>query len=267
MNTHVTKQFVRIGARLKLADRPSGRRRMVSGIALDVLKDREGEFFELALSAPSKSELVVLDVQPAERHLLLMVREGTARSKFLCGHDERHWFVAGVPEVAPANTVRQAMEALKPAAVRAAQQRLAVPTRVRNRRKTAAYIRQGEWFFVPVPGLKVDSMLVLHNEPLTRSTGGKPHWAEFCYRKAGEQVYVCSRFPHGLTGAQYARLLARDPEARGWGWQILRRNPEVYVTGRIRHQDHATIKLREWYRVWMSRENESAAMRHVAFLD
>ncbi|MFO0960881.1 MAG: hypothetical protein U0800_26160 [Isosphaeraceae bacterium] len=35
----------------------------------------------------------MLDVQPADRHLLLMFREGEQKSKFLCGHDER-WFVA-----------------------------------------------------------------------------------------------------------------------------------------------------------------------------
>jgi len=37
--------------------------------------------------------------------------------KFLCGHDERHWFVAAVPGRGVSN-VRTAMEALKPAAVR-----------------------------------------------------------------------------------------------------------------------------------------------------
>jgi hypothetical protein len=52
--------------------------------------------------------------------------------------------------------------------------------------------RQGEWFFLPAPDLKVDARLILHNEPLVRGTGGKPHWAEFCYRTGGEAVYVTS---------------------------------------------------------------------------
>jgi hypothetical protein len=30
------------------------------------------------------------------RHLLLMARSWT-KDKFLCGHDERHWFVCAVP--------------------------------------------------------------------------------------------------------------------------------------------------------------------------
>jgi hypothetical protein len=66
----------------------------------------------------------VLDLQPADRHLLLLVRDGSEKSKFLCGHDERHGFVAGIPESAPVGTVRQAKEALKPAEVQLAQARL-----------------------------------------------------------------------------------------------------------------------------------------------
>jgi hypothetical protein len=39
-------------------------------------------------------------------------RGGKGLRKFLCGHDERHWFVAEVPR---GTTVREAKEALKPA--------------------------------------------------------------------------------------------------------------------------------------------------------
>ena len=94
----------------------------------------------------------MLDVQPADRHLLLMVRGRDEKSKFLCGHDERHWFVAAVPESAPVGTVRAAKEALKPAEVRSAQARLGLGSDAGNRRKNAAFRRQGEWFFVPAPG-------------------------------------------------------------------------------------------------------------------
>lgn len=47
----------------------------------------------------------------------------------------------------------------------------------------------------------------------------------------------------------------------------LQRNPGVYVRGRIRHPDHATITLHGWHQVVMNTENESPAMRNVAFLD
>src|SRR5436190_1380365 len=154
-------KFARIGARLKIADRPSRRNRTAGVISLDVQADRKGEFFEISTQPGIEAEIAVLDVQPADRHLLLLVREGKEKSKFLCGHDERHWFVAGIPEKAPVGTVRQAKEALKPTEVQNAQARKGLRAKVCNRRKNAAFIRQGEWFFLAVPDFVVDEKLVL----------------------------------------------------------------------------------------------------------
>jgi hypothetical protein len=260
-------KFARIGARLKVGDRPSRRTRTAGVISLDVQSDRKGEFFEIVRQPDADVEVVVLDEQPADRHLLLLVREGKDKSKFLCGHDERHWFVAGIPESAPVGTVRQAKEALKPAEVQTAQARKGLKAKARSHRKNAAYVRQGEWFFIPVAGLAVDEKLVLPNEPLRRGNGGKPHWADFCYRTGGETVYVCSRHPNGITESQYKSILAGRPKAKGWGWRTMRRNPGVYVKGRIRHADHATITLHGWHRVLMNTEGQSKAMKNVAFLD
>jgi hypothetical protein len=258
------KKFARMGARLKIADRPGRGNGLVR---LDVRSDNRGEFFEIARSVRALAEIDVLDVQPGERHLLLLVRDHGAKHKFLCGHDERHWFVAAIPERAPVGTVRQAREALKPIDVRNAQARHALNGKARQRRKNAAYVRQGEWFFIPAPGLVVDESLLLRNEPLSRGLGSKPHWAECCCRLGGQVVYVCGRYPRGVTENQYRKLLSRNAAARTWGWQTMRRNPAVFVRGRIRHTDHRTIVLREWHRVLMNTENQSAARRNVAFLD
>ena len=145
----------------------------------------------------------MVDVEARDRHLLLMIRQQVGRKeekhKFLCGHDERDWFVAAVPQ---GSTVRTAMEALKPQEVQAAQARKGLKARHRNRRHNAAFIRQGEWFFIPEPELVVDKKLVLRNEPLARA-GGKPHWAEFLYRSGGETVYVSRDYPQGLTEPEY----------------------------------------------------------------
>ncbi len=260
-------KFARIGARLKVADRPTRRSRMSGVVSLDVQTDRKGEFFEIIQQPGAEAEIAVLDVQPADRHLLLLVREGKDKSKFLCGHDERHWFVAGIPESAPVGTVRQAKEALKPTEVQTAQARHRLKAKARSRRKNAAYRRQGEWFFLPVADMAVDEKLVLRDEPLTRGNGGKPHWAESCYRTGGETVYVCSRYPNGVTEGQYQKIVAANPKAKGWGWRTMRRNPGVYVKGRIRHPDHATITLHGWHRVVMNTEGQSRAMKNVAFLD
>src|SRR6202035_490038 len=135
---------------------PARRSRTSGVVSLDVQADRKGEFFEIVRQPGAEAEIAVLDVQPADRHLLLLVREGKDKSKFLCGHDERHWFVAGIPEAAPVGTVRQAKEALKPADVRIAQASRALRAEPRSRRKNSAYVRQGEWFFLPTAGLAVD---------------------------------------------------------------------------------------------------------------
>jgi hypothetical protein len=257
------RKFTRIGARLKLTDQIHPDR----GVRLDVRTDRKGEFFEILHGARTETQVEVLDVQPADRHLLLMVREDGAKSKFLCGHDERHWFVAAIPESAPVGTVRAAKEALKPAEVQTVQARLGLRREARNRRKNAAYRRQGEWFFVPAPFLRVNEKLVLRDEPITRGHGSKPHRAEFCYRSGGETVYVCRHYPEGIDEFQYRRLLEGQPGSKNWGWRVMRRNAAVYVRGHIRHADHKTITLTGWHRVLMNTENQAKAMRNVAFLD
>ena len=263
----LSAKFNRIGARLKFADRLSRRLRTTAAVALDVRSDRRGEFFEVTLGPDVTPEIEPLDVRPTDRHLLLLVREGRDKSKFLCGHDERHWFVAAVPESAPVGTVAQAMEALKPAEVRDAQGRLGLRSGERNRRRNAAFVRQGEWFFLPAPDLVVDEKLVLRDEPLRRGNGGKPHQTEWLYRTGGETVYVCFRHPNGLTEAQYKDVLVGNPRAKGWNWRAMRRNPGVFVRGRVRHADHATIELAGWHRVVMNTESQARAMRNVAFLD
>jgi hypothetical protein len=261
-------KFARIAARLKVADRNT-RRRFVpeTTVRLDVRSDREGEFFEVAGRPDGAVSVEVLDVQPADRHLLLLVREEGQKHKFLCGHDERHWFVAAVPESAPVGTVRAAKEALKPAEVQAAQARKGLRARARNRRKNAAYRRQGEWFFVPAPNLVVREDHVHRNEALVRGNGGKPHMAEFCYRRFGETVYVCRLYPNGVDQQRYKWLIKNDPQAANQAWRTMRRNAEVYVRGQIRHADHRTITLPGWHRVFMNTENQAQAMRNVAFLD
>ena len=260
------RKFENMGARVKFTDRSSTIRRnaISSGsIRLNVLSDNKGEFFEVAGDAP---EVQVLDVQPSDRHLLLLVRneDGKSKSKFLCGHDERHWFVAAIPEAAPVGTVRQAKEALKPREVQVRQ--VGLGAKKRNKRKNEAYIRQGEWFFLPENiSPKVD--WILKNEPITRGTGSKPHMCEFMYRSGGETVYVCGRYPAGINAVAYNHLLKTDKEAKSFGWRVMTKDAAVYVKGRISHADHATITLNGWHKVVLNTEGQAKAMRNVAILD
>lgn len=258
------RQFARIGARAQVRGLDL---RVRGPVALNIGRDRLGELFDIQVSQETPTDVEVLHLEPKQRHLLLMTRtESNDKHKFLCGHDERHWFVAAVPENRAVSTVRTAMEALKPERVVGRQVRLHVRQKNWNRRRNEAFIRQGEWFFVPEPRLIVDEKLVLTQEPLRRG-GGKPHRVEFLYRSGGEVVYVSTQQPNGLTQRQFDVLLSRRPEARHWHWSTMRRNPSVYVKGRVRHADHATITLPGWHRVLMNTETEAAAMQHVAFLD
>jgi hypothetical protein len=131
-------------------------------------------------------------------------------------------------------------------------------------RRNAAYVRQGEWFFVPAPELEPPAALVLHGEPLSRGRG-QAHVIELAYRRGGQVVWVNRRHPSGISDARYRRLTEKDRRTGGWARFV--RDPELYANGAIRHPDHATIVLRGWHRVAMNTEQRARAMRHVAFLD
>ncbi|MDX1962268.1 MAG: hypothetical protein SFX18_03890 [Pirellulales bacterium] len=263
------RQFSRIGARVRVHERTRPNWGQDSGmVTLDIAHDRRGEYFDVRITPGSRPEMLVLNLEPKLRHLLLMTREHATireKHKFLCGHDERHWFVAAVPDGAT-STVRNAMEALKPAQVRERQSQLRLSQAQGHTRHNAAFLRQGEWFFVPVNGLRIDPRTVLNNERLSRGRG-KSHWLEYAYRTGGERVYVSARYPTGITEAKYRELMNRGPRQKNQEWRIMVRNPGLYARGRVRHPDHATIVLHDWHQVLMNRESEAPAMRHVAFLD
>ena len=273
---HLESKFDVIGARLNVREIPSRWRQgdftwiNPRDYALDIRRDGDGEFFELRMPTHLSEtvELTVLQCDPKQRHLLLLIRklgESPQLDRFLCGHDGRGCFVAAVP--GGASSVRQAFDALQPAEVRDALDRHAVPFRHRHERKNPAFVRQGEWFFMPEPTLVVDKQLVLGNQPLRRDRG-KPHLVEQLYHAGGEAVHVSWRHPNGITEQEYRELVRQNPTAANdVRWQVMRRNPLVYARGAVRHRDHATIMLPVWHRVVVNTETQSLTLAHVAFPD
>jgi hypothetical protein len=277
MNTNtIEKHFDQMGVRISIR-RPETPKwvnrspwmtfREPEDYSLDVQRDAKGERF--ILTVPSKIEeaisVDILQAVPRERHLLLMVRKpGEPIDRFLCGHDEREWFVAAVPGAV--STVNDAKESLKPARVRSAQASAKLDSKKRNQRKNKAFRRQGEWFFVPAKPPVTDEKFVLRNEPIARS-GGKPHMVEMLLRTGGQEVYVCPQHPGPLLAGQYQKLISRNPKAKAWHWRKRQMNARVYAKGSIRHPDHRTIVLHGWHEVLMNTENQSRTMRNVAFLD
>ena len=215
----------------------------------------------------------VVDLQPKERHRLLMSREPgksqrfpELKTKLLCGHDERHWFVASIPDTRGVRNVITAKEALKPEIVKTLERGLKGSFTNRQTRKNSIYLRQGEWFFLPARNAMVLPSSILRNEPLRRGRG-KPHTCEFLSRSGGTLVYVNRYFPNGLTEVERTKLIQQNSAWARQVWWTMVRDPIVHVRGRISHADHATLVLSDWHRVVMNTENQARGNAFVAFLD
>src|SRR6266487_3315754 len=238
---HIESRFAAMGARLKMREVSVRWDGSTRNYAMDIRRDRHGAFFELRVPTllSETVEVTVLQSEPKQRHLLLLIRKTDEKpqlDRFLCGHDEREWFVAAVP--GGASSVRQAMDALQPPDVRAALTRSQVSSRKRYARKNRAFRRQGEWFFVPEPSFVVDEKLILRNELLRRGAG-KPHLVGEIFRSGGETVRVCDRYPNGVAPDEYRAICQNNPNAVRWNWRVMKRDAGVYARGTVRHSDHA----------------------------
>ena len=274
MGTHsIIKHFNKMGATLKIKkwqprNRWEERRPPADFYTLDVVEDKN-EHYLITYKGPMP-EFTLLEVDKKRRHLLMMAKSaytpigGNWKEKFLCGHDERHWFAATVSRGGVTN-ITTAMESLKPNLVRNLEVVKKVKRKNRNRRKNAAFLRQGEWFFIPRPDFEPNRPdFVLYREPITRGGGGKPHVIEWLYRTGGETVYVNRRFPSGLTEKQLKDRMRTDKSLRPQDFRVMRRNMRVFAKGTVRHADHYTLELQGWHEVVMNQESRSA---NLAFLD
>ena len=278
----ITEKFKKMGARLKIyppSDSSRTNRRAFTStdtLRIDVDRDIEGEYFDICTDVP----LVVLDVDAKDKHLVLMAREtnGT-KPKFLCGFDERGWFVAALPEPQhirwhrgekPSirrgiSDVQSAKAALKPREVVESEQKKRLKKRKRNKRVNQASKRQGEWFFVPA---RIDAddcdLVILKNEPIQMG-GKRRHMCEEVYRQGGETVWVNFANPNGITDAKY-RALSQDERVMG-RFNRMVRDAAVYARGKVTAPDHAPLLLVGWHKVIPNTENLALHGPRVAFLD
>ena len=128
----IQRSFRKIGARVRIGrwtgDRFCGRvRPRYDGLIVDVRRDDGGEYFDIEVDS-ALVDLSVVDTQPRDKHLLIMVRRlaSDRTHKVLCGHDDRHWFVAAVPPDRAVSSVHMALAALKPPAVQRLREHRAV---------------------------------------------------------------------------------------------------------------------------------------------
>jgi len=264
--TLLEKKFSEMGARVKLRPIEQRTARGLDGkVFLDVKRDSEGEYFDIQTS--DLSDLSIVDVQKKDRHLLLMGRDENKKPlKFLCGHDERHWFCAAVP--GSPNTVFQAKEKLKPAELRNLEagniKSKNVHKRVRKLMDGRRVLRQGEFMFIPQPNFKIDEknpLTIIHkNERLSQR--GNPHIAQYLYRVGGTNVYV--RGSQVLTLEAYNRLSKNDKI----GWRSANQDAIPYVKGKVSHPEHTTIYLGDvWHKVVVNTESQAPGGKAVKFVD
>src|SRR5437868_1148519 len=90
-------RFALMGARVRFREIVNTNRWRRQSPGIDILTDDEGELFDVRLARDEPVEYEVVDLRPELRHLLLLGRRGGQKEKYLCGHDERHWFVCAVP--------------------------------------------------------------------------------------------------------------------------------------------------------------------------
>lgn len=257
---------------MMFGDSKDNRKRRYHAPIIDLKNIGNRETFVVDVFDDPRATVRVIDAKPKERHLLLMVTDGDSgdKAKYLMGHDERHWFIAAIPESAHAKNVADAMDALKPTRVRTKQEKVGVKTKDGNRRKNEAYIRQGEWFFIPAPKFDPTGCLIQKDEPIQRGLG-KPHICQELVGKGGSIVWIHNKWaPNGVSESQANAIRKKNniyaSEAHAeWTQRVA--DAVVHVRGYVKHPDHNTIHLKAWHRVLANTENKARARNSLRFLD
>jgi hypothetical protein len=165
---------------------------------------------------------------------------------FLLGLDERQLFIAQLPN--PATTVRQAHTNLKTSSVTLAEG------------KVGASRRQGEWFFIPATQEEADRI----EDNLRRNK-----------LKLERQVPIAA-FSGGIRGPKPRQSVGKPHTAEelvllpgipveGGRWPV--RSTEIFVRGKIRHEDHKTVKFTNWRKVIRNAEPNVGQAIGVGWID
>lgn len=140
--------------------------------------------------------------------------------------NKRHFYLAQLPEGAKPKTVDEALELLKPEGL-----------------PGDGWFRQGEWFFVPRPGLKpvIEGDNVLIKE------------SKISWDKMKQGVPILSDDPQDARERAGMANWGRANRHRATRMYI---NGAVYVSGMVRDAEHTALKLgngKTWYQVVRNR--------------
>ena len=260
MNAHnLNKAFAAIGARVRV----SKRSRMFNSALLRVDKDKTGEYVSIIVDKERPHlpfNIHIADINKTLKQLTLSLTyvryqgryvyydfkiSNFARTveHFLIGKDECHLFIASVKSNI---SVKHAFAELRPLDAHTALTANGVKDKSWCKRKTKAYIRQGEWFFIPATPPS-ESIPVIHKkEPIGNVRS--PHIVDELMRFGGQKVYVNGT--EVLTLSEF-KALAYE-EQKNYSERV--RDAQVFARGYVRHADHKTIYLEGWHEVHMNRE-------------
>ena len=178
------------------------------------------------------------------------VRRRTPSQKrhFLCGVDERQLFIAQLPKAV--STVRDAHASLKTTSVALAEGQ-GIHT-----------VRQGEWFFLEPTKYElaqIETGLAKKRLTIERTVPIGPFSVAGGVR--GPRVRQWSGNPHTadelivLPGALVA----------GGAWAV--RSREIFIRGKVRHVDHATVSFSGWRKVIRNAEPNAGQASGVGWVD
>lgn len=199
-------------------------RNIDSKICQLVLAVKEGErMFEVDIPktwGKQRGDIVVKEYMKGKQKMLTIKRRTPKAMRFmLVGRDERQLFIATLPR--HCTTVKEAHEVLKGSTVTMAEGRVSGKT-----------IRQGEWFFLHVSEEEAERI--------------KQHIKLFGTQKErplGNLLGVRQGKPHVVTEA-----VVIAPKKLEHGHSVQGRS-EVYVRGKVRHEDHKTVSFKDWRKV------------------
>lgn len=196
--------------------------------------------FHLTMPAGSiaPSDKIVQRIPGKYEQVVVERKTPNVKRHFLVGHDEREYFISQLPRAV--TTVARAHEILRP--------------------RTGAVERQGEWFFyetTPEEDVLIEKNLHLVTRKSPVGPGGKPHVAD-------ERLWIPVRpqqIPTVEGAAWPADASALLPAGR-WTHNMFPGGAAVvgyvYVRGKIRHPDHATVEFLRWMKVRLNTERREA---------
>ncbi len=109
-------------------------------------------------------------------------------------------------------------------------------------------VRLGDWLFVPVPDLVVESGRIQRQSPVRSGESVAPVVSEL-YHIGGEAVYYSESKHRTLTVRQYQALLRQHPKTVKEDWRIRQSGMTAYGRGTVHHPDHHAITLDGWHRI------------------